>query len=127
MREEQRTNTGRRSARGRWKAEKQRQRGRQGAVPTKPPRRPRRPAEDLADPHRLARLVRDHWGKDAEERLTLRHWGRGWWHYESGRYRLVNDKDLLSLVTDQVKREFDTRPVTTKGGQNQLPPPEGAV
>ena len=76
-----------------------------------------RPLENLADPHRLARLVRDGWGTDAEGRRTLRHWGRGWWHYADVRYELLDMDDLGSVVTDEVKREFDTRPVLDRHGR----------
>ena len=56
-------------------------------------------------------------GTDEQDRLTLRHWGRGWWRYEDGRYRLTHDKDLAAMVTQAVKHEFDTRPVVLVNGR----------
>ena len=75
------------------------------------------PEEQLADPHRLARLVRERYGSDSERRLTLRHWGRAWWRYSDGRYQILDDDDLVAAVTYAVKYEFDTRPVTNRFGQ----------
>lgn len=91
----------------------------QGAPPSHP--RPIEmvppPEEQLADPHRLARLVRKRYGSDSERRLTLRHWGRAWWRYSDGRYQILDDDDLVAAVTYAVKYEFDTRPVTNRFGQ----------
>ena len=104
--------------------EQPRRRGRQAARRARRQRRGRKPevrpggaVEALYDPHRLARLVRDRWGTDAEKRLTLRYWGRGWWRYENGCYRLLDVDDLGAAVTDEVKREFDTRPVLDSYGR----------
>ena len=91
----------------------------QGAPPSRP--RPIEmappPEEQLADPHRLARFVRERYGSDPERRLTLRHWGRAWWRYSDGRYQILDDEDLVAAVTHAVKHEFDTRPVTNRWGQ----------
>ncbi len=95
---------------------RRRQKPQRGERPQGGRPQPQRPPEDGADPHRLARVFRQRWGTDATGRLTLRHWGRGWWRYEEGRYQLLHDKRLVSVVTDEVKREFDTRPVTSRGG-----------
>ena len=55
--------------------------------------------------------MRDRWGKDAQGRLTLRHWKRTWWGYRAGCYQPLDDDELASVLTAAIKREFDTRPV----------------
>ena len=74
-----------------------------------------RPLEDGADPHRLAKLFRRRSCTDAEGRLTLRRWGRGWWRYEDGSYDLLNDRDFGHTVTGAVRYEFVTGPVLSNG------------
>ena len=103
-------------ARRRRGGKRRRPRPQRGERPQGGQPQPQRPPEEGTDPHRLARLFQRRWGTDAAGRLTLRHWGRGWWRYEDGRYQLLHDRRLLSVVTHEVKHEFNTRPVTGPRG-----------
>lgn len=66
-----------------------------------------RPREDSDDPHRLARRFLKRHGTDEVGRLTLRHWGGGWWKYEEGRYRLLDDAEANTAITAAIKQDFD--------------------
>lgn len=75
------------------------------------------PPEYPDDPHRLARGFLQRHYTDEMDRLTIRHWGGGWWVYEGNRYRLMDDTELTAELTRAVKHEFDSRPVVDRWGR----------
>jgi putative DNA primase/helicase len=63
--------------------------------------------EDLADPHRLARLFRDTYCLHADGTHTLRFWQGDWMQWGEGFYRCIQDHELHARLAYFCKEEFN--------------------
>ena len=67
-----------------------------------------RAQENLADPHRLARVFLDHQRVgDGGDDYRLKYWRDEWWRWDGRRYQPVSAVDLSAAVNIAIKDEFD--------------------